>query len=85
MLDFEGKEYTNKRKPVKSTNMLAIFHKSCKISIFYLLKTGNIVVNLMNERAGKNPKLLIEHAGNCANIVGLKCIFINQHVLLLDR
>ena len=39
----------------------------------------------MNKHGGKNPNILNEHASKCANIVELKSIFINKHVLLLDR
>ena len=33
----------------------------------------------------KNPELSNKHAGKCANIMELKSIIINEHVLLLDR
>ena len=66
--------------------MSAIFHKSCEISIFYIIRTEKIVESyLINKHGGKNPKLLNKHAGKCANIMELKSIFIKEHVLLLDR
>ena len=53
---------------------------------FTLEKTGKHVEKyLINDQDGKNSKILNGHSGKCANIVELKSIFIDEHVLLLDR
>ena len=60
--------------------------KFVTMSIFCLIKTRKIVENyLINKHGGNNHKLLNIHSGKYVIIMEHKSIFINKHVLLLDR